>query len=560
MSVKLGDGWPATTAEPEEPLEPDLADLRTEQILLALGNLRESLEGLPAPQVYVDAPDMTDLIGAIQAVRPGADPIDIAEAVVDRLKAADKNTSTETVLSELVETMKDLDFRMKGIGRQGGSGGGISDLTDRPTRQLGVVSIDAGYGEGGYGGSSGGLTDAELRATPVPVSGTVTVTDGSGPFTVDGTVAVSNFPASQPVTDNGGSLTVDDGGSSLTVDGSVAVSNFPATQPVSVASLPLPTGAAQDGTDITSPSPAMPAGGSGIRGWLSAIWTKLNGTLATSRTWTLGSGTDSVTVIQSGTVTTDMSDRAARLVGHVTVDNASLAVTGTVTSNQGTANSVANGWPVKLTDGTNTATIKAASTAAAAADTAQVVSLSPNSPLPAGTNTIGTSLGPTITKGTQGSTGYTTQDLKDAGRSSKAMLAAFTSTAAAETSISFQVSSAGGAPSVAATSYTVTAGKTLRIQTILAQMRAGGVTPAASLATFKIKIGGNQQGQAFMVAAPTTVAAGPTPFAGMLSGLNFPDGFEVAAGGVLSFTLTLSAWTVATNTPIVDFTVFGYEY
>ena len=38
---------------------------------------------------------------------------------------------------------------------------------------------------------------------------------------------------------------------------------------------------AKDGTDITTPT-AMPAGGVGIRGWLSAIWTKINGTLAIS--------------------------------------------------------------------------------------------------------------------------------------------------------------------------------------------------------------------------------------------------------------------------------------
>lgn len=80
------------------------------------------------------------------------------------------------------------------------------------------------------------LTDAELRATPVPISGTVTANAGTGPF---------------PVSDNGGSLTVDavdldirdlnsatdsvavtDGGGSITVDGSVSVSNFPAVQPV----------------------------------------------------------------------------------------------------------------------------------------------------------------------------------------------------------------------------------------------------------------------------------------------------------------------------------------
>jgi hypothetical protein len=85
-------------------------------------------------------------------------------------------------------------------------------------------------------------------------------------------------------------------------------------------------------------------------------------------------------------------------------------VSGTVTSNQGTAAALASGWPVKvtdgtntlptmdvaaragfqkITDGTNTASVKAASTAAAAADPSLVVGLSPNSPLPAGANTVG---------------------------------------------------------------------------------------------------------------------------------------------------------------------------
>lgn len=44
---------------------------------------------------------------------------------------------------------------------------------------------------------------------------------------------------------------------------------------------------------------------------------------------------------------------------------------------------------VRLTDGTNSATVKPASTAVAAADTAAVVGLHPSSPLPAGGNAIG---------------------------------------------------------------------------------------------------------------------------------------------------------------------------
>lgn len=63
---------------------------------------------------------------------------------------------------------------------------------------------------------------------------------------------------------------------------------------------------------------------------------------------------------------------------------------GTVTANQGAPNTVANAWPVEITDGTNVAGVAPASTAAIATQPAEVVALSPNSPLPAGTNALGT--------------------------------------------------------------------------------------------------------------------------------------------------------------------------
>ena len=66
-----------------------------------------------------------------------------------------------------------------------------------------------------------------------------------------------------------------------------------------------------------------------------------------------------------------------------------LTAADVVTANQGTANSTANAWPTKVTDGTNSAAVKAASTAALAADPSLVVAFSPNTGLPTGANTIG---------------------------------------------------------------------------------------------------------------------------------------------------------------------------
>lgn len=76
-------------------------------------------------------------------------------------------------------------------------------------------------------------TDGALPVTvdgTVQVAGTVTTTP-TGTQVVSGTVAVSNLPATQPVS---GSVEVaNDSGNPLPVSGTVAVSNLPATQPVS---------------------------------------------------------------------------------------------------------------------------------------------------------------------------------------------------------------------------------------------------------------------------------------------------------------------------------------
>lgn len=87
-------------------------------------------------------------------------------------------------------------------------------------------------GGGGGGGQTNGLTDTELRATPVPVSGTVTATP-TGTQNVDVTAntiglatAANQLPDGHNVTvDNGigaAAVPIQDGGNSITVDGTVA--------------------------------------------------------------------------------------------------------------------------------------------------------------------------------------------------------------------------------------------------------------------------------------------------------------------------------------------------
>jgi hypothetical protein len=117
---------------------------------------------------------------------------------------------------------------------------------------------------------------------------------------------------------------------------------------------------------------------------------------------------------ESNAITTSRLGSYMFVFNGATWDRFTGAISGTVTANQGTANTAANAWPTKITDGTNTTAVKAASTAAAAADPSAVVALSPNSPVPAGSNIIGKV---TTDQTTHGTTDLVADDITKVGGS-----------------------------------------------------------------------------------------------------------------------------------------------
>lgn len=94
------------------------------------------------------------------------------------------------------------------------------------------ITVDGTVGVSGSVAVTGPLTDAQLRATPVPVSGTV----ATGALT-DAQLRATPVPVSGTVT-TGGLTDAQLRASAVAVDGSGA------TQPISAAALPLPAGAA----------------------------------------------------------------------------------------------------------------------------------------------------------------------------------------------------------------------------------------------------------------------------------------------------------------------------
>src|SRR5574343_309017 len=165
-----------------------------------------------------------------------------------------------TDLSKAIDNLTRKTFRVAIVSGGGGGGGTTGGLTNAELRAT-PVPITGTVAVSNL--ASGGLTDTQLRATPVPISGTVTISNPTAqgltdaqlratPVPVSGTVAISN-QVSQPLTDTQLRATT------VPVSGTVAISNQvsqPLTDtqlratavPVSAASLPLPSGAATEST------------------------------------------------------------------------------------------------------------------------------------------------------------------------------------------------------------------------------------------------------------------------------------------------------------------------
>lgn len=160
-----------------------------------------------------------------------------------------------------------------------GSAADVSSSNPMPVSITGAAAVTGTFWQAtqpvsiaGTVAVSGPLTDTQLRASAVPVSGTVGV---SGSVAVTGTF----FQATQPV--------------SIASPVAVTGTFWQATQPVSAASLPLPTGAATSANQAT-----LIGHVDGIETAISTIGTRAYGTAATRLAYT---GTSAQSAAITGT-------------------------------------------------------------------------------------------------------------------------------------------------------------------------------------------------------------------------------------------------------------------
>lgn len=377
-----------------------------------------------------------------------------------------------------------------------------------------------------------------------------------------------------------------------------------------------------DGVDITAPT-AMPAGGVGIRGWLSAIWTKLNGILSVvitsnglisvnnSSSAPLGIGvvftgvSDDVTewgearvsvfADQPGAVDGLQMQQSSNNTNWDNVDSYSIPASAgktfsvalslkhfrVVNTNGGVAQaafrlqtkyfkSYNKGSSVRPQDGRSiqndceevNANLMGYDAASASwnmlrssivngllSDVSRIVAA-----LPAGTNAIGTTPGPAITKGTQGTVGHTTQDLKDAGRARVSVTFQAVAPALADTLLTL-VKVTNGAVAAGATSIGVTAGKTLRISSITLSVKANAAAAAFATLTFRQNPTGatviTSVSEMRVDVGNTAATIGASDKVEVI----FPDGMEFS--GTQTFGCSLSAQAI---TNIISMSANCFEY
>ena len=196
MSILLGSGFTPADYEPEpvtKPSEADVAALRLELVLEALEGLRDSLTNLPRPEVFIDAPDLSAIVTAVNGLKPGADADEIAAAVVRQIAPMSAPATPDALYPELIDVLKKLDFRMKGSGTTGTTFNGRFDSNGAL-----IVSSSGSAVDTSLLAKEATLASLKTAATNSNATGTLTAAwDGVSPATAPaGSVVTYTVPDS----------------------------------------------------------------------------------------------------------------------------------------------------------------------------------------------------------------------------------------------------------------------------------------------------------------------------------------------------------------------------
>ncbi len=304
-----------------------------------------------------------------------------------------------------------------------------------------------------------------------------------------------------------------------------------------------PVTTAQDGTDNSGVS--QPSGGTGIRGWLSAIYKALTGTIPVTGDFYQAtqpvSGSVSVSNLPStqpvsGIVSVSNFPPTQPVSGVVSVSN--LPATQPVSGSVSVSNFPAS-QPVTGTFFQATQPISGAVSISGTVSTTEVG-------VPSGL------VGDVQTKGVQGVNAQVTQDFKDSGRTYVVLYADRIAGVTTEALITMTINRGGSITT--GTTYTVTAGKTLRIQSINSEIQ--NTTTVVNRVLTRVRSGTSVTVASPIVGMSMAASSAALATSGNTDPHSFPDGLEISGGQQIG----ISQLCNVTTAGIVSITVIGYEY
>lgn len=362
---------------------------------------------------------------------------------------------------------------------------------------------------------AGVATETTLAAlnTKTPSLGQTTMANSSSVVVASNQSAI---PVSGTVTANAGTGTFAVSGTfwqaTQPVSGTITANAGSGTFAISAASLPLPSGA--------STAAKQPALGTA-------------GTAATDVLTVQGIASMTALKVDGSGVTQPVSIAALPALA------AGSAIIGSLTANQSVNCNQVAGTATATNNGTASAGCQRVTIASD--NTAFSVNATP----------------PTLTKATQGATGYSTQDLKDAGRVNFGAATVIGGVTAVSTEALLSlVPVRDGTAAAGATSIAVTSGKRLRVQAIVAGVRSSAATVLSGRVALRMNPSGAVTATSPIIAILSmTQQAAALAEAGDTCTLILPDGFEISGTQQIGLTQVCSG-----TGGVVYASIVGFEY
>lgn len=154
-----------------------------------------------APVVEVPPIDLSEIVTAVNNLKPGVDAEEIADAIVRTLQFPEPHSEVGPELAAVAKSLEKLDFRLQGIGTQAYGGGSVSLQANQSVTVPGIPNLTGtwDYNAGTSGTVAIGAGKRVIGIAAHSATGGTLTINGGATVTIPAGVGVSLEPRAQLV-------------------------------------------------------------------------------------------------------------------------------------------------------------------------------------------------------------------------------------------------------------------------------------------------------------------------------------------------------------------------